>query len=169
MEMRTTSALRDVRRQRPNSCSDHLIVAPLSLRYGGNLGTLLRTCDAVGACPAVPRKPWIRDALAKDNTLRQPSCGQWVNEPLAWLAAQRIAGSGVVGVDLTDESIRLVELRPARRHTVVVLGHESDGIPPEATEVLDTAVEIPYWRQRGGLSTWPWPAHSTSSSSLGHV
>jgi tRNA (guanosine-2'-O-)-methyltransferase len=54
-----------------------------------------------------------------------------------------VRGTDVVGVELTDESIRLVELRPARRRTVVVLGHESDGIPPEATELLDTAVEIP--------------------------
>jgi tRNA G18 (ribose-2'-O)-methylase SpoU len=67
----------------------------------------------------------------------------WVNKPLGWLTAQRTAGSDVVGVELTDESIRLVELRPARRRTVVLLGHESDGIPPEATELLDLAVEIP--------------------------
>ena len=39
--------------------------------YGLNLGTLLRTCDAVGACLAVPRLPWVPDALARGNTLRQ--------------------------------------------------------------------------------------------------
>jgi tRNA (guanosine-2'-O-)-methyltransferase len=104
---------------------------------------MLRTCDAVGACLAVPRKPWIREALAKGNTLRQPSCVHWVNEPLAWLTTQRAADSDVIGVELTDESIRLIELRPARRRTIVVLGHESDGIPLEATALLDTAVEIP--------------------------
>ena len=53
------------------------------------------------------------------------------------------AGSDIVGVELTDESIRLADLPVARRRTVVVLGHESDGIPPEATELLDRAVEIP--------------------------
>jgi len=143
MWVRTRAELRGTRRRRPNSCLDHLIVAPLWPKYGVNLGTLLRTCDAVGACLAVPRTPWIRDALAKGNTLRQSSCVHWVNEPLAWLTAQRTAGSDIVGVELTDESIRLVELRPACRRTVVVLGHESDGIPLEATELLDRAVEIP--------------------------
>jgi tRNA (guanosine-2'-O-)-methyltransferase len=143
MWVRTRTELRGVRRRRSNSCLDHLIVAPLWPKYGVNLGVLLRTCDAVGACLAVPRKPWIREALAKGNTLRQPSCVHWVNEPLAWLAAQRATGSDLVGVELTDESIRLVELRPARRRTVVVLGHESDGVPIEATELLDMAVEIP--------------------------
>lgn len=31
----------------------------------------------------------------------------------------------------------------ARRPTVAVLGHERDGIPPEALDLLETAVEIP--------------------------
>jgi tRNA G18 (ribose-2'-O)-methylase SpoU len=143
MWVRTRTELRAGRRRRPNACLNHLIVAPLWPKYGVNLGTLLRTCDAVGACLAVPRKPWTRDALDKGNTLRQASCVHWVNKPLEWLAAQRRTGSDVVGVELADESIRLVELRPARRRTVVVLGHESDGIPIEATALLDTAVEIP--------------------------
>ena len=142
MWVRTRAELRDQRHRRPHSCWDHLIVAPLWPRYGVNLGTLLRTCDAVGACLAVPHRPWTREALAKGNTLRRPSCVHWVRDPLAWLAGQRRT-SDIVGVELTDESIRLVELPPARRRTVVVLGHESDGIPPDATALLDIAVEIP--------------------------
>jgi tRNA (guanosine-2'-O-)-methyltransferase len=142
MWVSTRTELRGKRHRRAHSCWDHLIVAPLWPKYGVNLGTLLRTCDAVGACLAVPHGPWIREALAKGNTLRQPSCVHWVNDPLPWLTAQR-RDSDVVGVELTDESIRLVELRPARRRTVVVLGNESDGIPEDATALLDTAVEIP--------------------------
>ena len=83
------------------------------------------------------------EALDRGNTLRTPSCVHWVNQPLGWLAAQRRAGTDVVGVELTDESIRLVELRPATGRTVVVLGHESDGIPVAATALLSRAVEIP--------------------------
>jgi tRNA (guanosine-2'-O-)-methyltransferase len=33
--------------------------------------------------------------------------------------------------------------RAGERRTVVVLGHEQVGIPPEAVELLDVAVEIP--------------------------
>lgn len=142
MWVRTRTELRGQRHRRAHPCWDHLIVAPLWPKYGVNLGTLLRTCDAVGACLAVPRRPWIGEALAKGNTLRRQSCVHSVKDPLAWLAAQRRT-SDVVGVELTDESIRLVELAPARRRTVMVLGNESDGIPPEATALLDTAVEIP--------------------------
>ncbi|WP_330253644.1 hypothetical protein OG874_03285 [Nocardia sp. NBC_00565] len=34
------------------------------------VASLLRTCDAVGACMAVPRRPWVPDALNHGNTLR---------------------------------------------------------------------------------------------------
>ena len=50
------------RRLRRHSCWDHLIAAPLWPMHGANLGTLLRTCDAVGACLAVPKLPWVPEA-----------------------------------------------------------------------------------------------------------
>lgn len=141
--VRPRKELRTVRRDRSHSCWDHLIAAPLWPKHGVNLGTLLRTCDAVGSCLAVPRRPWVPEALARGNTLRKPVCVHWVNDPLAWLEQQREHGSQIVGIELADESVRLGDLPAARRRTVAVLGHESDGIPPEAMELLDLAVEIP--------------------------
>jgi tRNA (guanosine-2'-O-)-methyltransferase len=112
--------------------------------HGANLGTLLRTCDAVGACLAVPRLPWVPDALARGNTLRRPACVHWTGRDVTgWLAGQRSAGTWIVGVELADEAVRLADLPAARRRTVAVLGHERSGIPPEATDLLDVAVEIP--------------------------
>jgi tRNA G18 (ribose-2'-O)-methylase SpoU len=80
VRVRTRKDLRGERRRRPPRCLDHLIAAPLWPMHGANLGTLLRTCDAVGACLAV---------------------------------------------------------------LVAVLGHEREGIPPEALDLLDAVVEIP--------------------------
>lgn len=48
-----------------------------------------------------------------------------------------------MGVELVDESIRLADLPVAQRRTVVVLGHETTGIPHDALAVLDLTVEIP--------------------------
>jgi tRNA (guanosine-2'-O-)-methyltransferase len=142
--VRSRQDLRQQRRRHAHSCWDHLIAAPLWPLHGVNLGTLLRTCDAVGACLAVPRLPWIAEALAKGNTLRRPACVHWVGRDAGgWLAAQRDAGSAIVGVELADEAIRLADLPAARRRTVAVLGHEQTGIPPEALDLLDVAVEIP--------------------------
>jgi tRNA (guanosine-2'-O-)-methyltransferase len=112
--------------------------------HGANLGTLLRTCDAVGACLAVPRLPWVPEALVRGNTLRRPACVHWTGpDACRWLADQRSAGWRFVGVELADEAVRLADLPAARERTIAVLGNERAGIPPEAIDLLDLAVEIP--------------------------
>ncbi len=120
-------------------------MAPLWPMHGANLGTLLRTCDAVGACLVVPRLPWVPEALARGNTLRRPACVHWVGRDGAvWLARQsEDADTTVLAVELADEAIRLGDLPAARGRTVVLLGHERDGVPPAALEYVDQAVEIP--------------------------
>lgn len=112
--------------------------------HGANLGTLLRTCDAVGACLAVPRLPWVPEALARGNTLPRPACVHWTGrDACRWLTEQRRAGAYVIGVELAEEAIRLADLPAARTRTIAVLGHEQAGIPPEAIDLLDAVVEIP--------------------------
>ncbi|KQS98723.1 TrmH family RNA methyltransferase [Cellulomonas sp. Leaf395] len=143
VRVRTAKDLRRERRRRPHSCWDHLIAAPLWPLHGVNLGTLLRTCDAVGACLAVPRLPWVPEALGRGNTLRHPACVHWTGNPTRWLEQQRARNSTILGVELAEESIRLGDLPAARQRTVMVLGHEQTGIPPEALDLLDLAVEIP--------------------------
>ncbi|MDQ0846636.1 MULTISPECIES: RNA methyltransferase [unclassified Streptomyces] len=140
---RAPDELRRSRRPRAHSCWDHLYAAPLWPLHGANLGTLARTCDAVGACITVPRFPWVPEALARGNTLRKPVCTHRTGDPLGWLARQRERGARIVGVELADEAVRLADLAPARRPTVMVLGHEQHGIPPEALDLLDECVEIP--------------------------
>jgi tRNA (guanosine-2'-O-)-methyltransferase len=143
IRVRSGKDLRAVRRPRAHSCWGHLVAAPLWPLHGANLGTLLRTCDAVGACLAVPPFRWVDEAVAKGNTLRQRSCVHRVADPIGWLERERAGGSRVVGVELAEEAVRLADLAPADRRTVMVLGHEATGIPPEALDLLDLAVEIP--------------------------
>jgi tRNA (guanosine-2'-O-)-methyltransferase len=144
IRVKTRQEISRQRRPRRHQCWDHLIAAPLWPLHGANLGTLLRTCDAVGACLAVPRLPWVPEALARGNTLRRPACVHWTGrDACRWLLLQRAAGAQIVGVELAEEAVRLADLPAARRRTVAVLGHEQTGIPPEAVELLDVAVEIP--------------------------
>ncbi|HET6914728.1 MAG TPA: TrmH family RNA methyltransferase [Acidimicrobiales bacterium] len=135
--------LRRQRRRRPAGCLDHLIAAPLWVAYEANLGTLLRTCDAVGACLAVPPTPHYRDALRRGDTLSRRPCVHWADKKLAWIRHQKEAGARVLGVELADDATQLLQLRPARQLTVVLLGHERSGIPDEAWDLLDEVVEIP--------------------------
>ena len=143
LRVRSRTEIRASRRRNGHRCWGHLIAAPLWPMHGANLGTLLRTCDAVGACLAVPDYPWVPAALARGNTLRRPVCVHRANNPLRWLAAERAAGARILGVELAEGAIRLADLPAAKHRTIAVLGHEQQGIPPEALDLLDGAVEIP--------------------------
>lgn len=149
---RTPAEIRARRRGRSHSCWGHLTAAPLWAQHGANLGTLLRTCDAVGACLAVPPHRWVNAALARGNTLRHRSCVHRTGDPLAWLARQRDAGSRIIAVELADEAVRLADLPVARVPTVALLGNEGFGIPPEAMALADHAVEIPMVGHGGSLN-----------------
>ncbi len=138
--------LRRRRRDRRHTCWDHLVVAPLWVAYQANLGTLLRTCDAVGACLAVPDTPHYREALAIGGTLRshRRPCIHWLlTGKDRWIADQRSAGWRIVAVELAEDATPLTLLEPARERTVVLLGHEREGIPEDLVEGADACVEIP--------------------------
>ncbi len=135
--------LRRERRPRRHQCWDHLIVAPLWVAYGENLGTLLRTCDAVGSCIAVRKGKSSRAALERGNTLRVQPCIHEPTDPEEWLRRERERGSWIVGVELADDAVRLADVEQAQRRTVVVLGHERFGLPDQAWDHLDEVIEIP--------------------------
>lgn len=87
-----------------HSCWDHLVVAALWVAYDANLGTPLRTCDAIGACLAVPRTKHYQDALGVGDTLRsrRPSI-HWVTPTKpGWVDAQHAAGKRIVAVGLAE-------------------------------------------------------------------
>jgi tRNA (guanosine-2'-O-)-methyltransferase len=136
--------LRRQRRIRQHSCWDHLIVAPLWVAYEANLGTLLRTCDAVGACMAVPDTSHYRTVLARGDTLVRRPHIHWLGRPkLSWIAQERDRGSVIVAVELAEGATPLTRLGPARDRTVILLGHERNGVPEEVWPSIDQVVEIP--------------------------
>lgn len=143
---RRNADLRRDRRRRQHGCWQHLIAAPLWVSYDANLGTLLRTCDAVGACIAVPQTPHYEQALEKGDTLglrRRPHV-HWVRPSKdSWLQSMRDDGWRIVAVELADDAVPLPRLEPTLDPTVVLLGHELAGVPDEWVEAADHCVTIP--------------------------
>ncbi len=141
----TPSDIRRRRRRTQHGCWGQLIVAPLWVAYQANLGTLQRTCDAVGACLAVPDTPHYRSALATGNTLgrHQPCVHRVRGGKNAWVERMRNQGWQVVAIELAEGAISLPRLQPARQPTVVLLGHEHNGVPADIVELADQCVEIP--------------------------
>ncbi len=131
------------------------MVAPLWVAYQANLGTLLRTCDAVGSCIAVPGTPHYREALATGDTLghRRRPCIHWLDTGKErWLERQRSEGWRIVAVELAEDATPLTLLEPARQRTIVLLGHEHNGIPDDLVETADACVEIPMVGQGASLN-----------------
>jgi tRNA G18 (ribose-2'-O)-methylase SpoU len=141
------------RRRQPHGCWDHLVIAPLWVAYEANLGTLLRTCDAVGACMAVPETPHYRQALARGDTLDRRPHLHWVKRSrVGWIRRERASGRRIVAVEIAHDATPLPLLQPARQSTIVLLGHERDGVPDEAWPLLDEVVEIPMVGQGASLN-----------------
>jgi tRNA (guanosine-2'-O-)-methyltransferase len=138
--------LQRTRRTRGHSCWGHLVIAPLWVAYQANLGTLLRTCDATGACIAVPDTPHYRQALTIGDSrgLSRRCCIHWVTTGKdRWIRLQRQAAWQILAVELANDAIALPRLAPATQPTVVLLGHETQGVPAEHVETADWCVEIP--------------------------
>jgi tRNA (guanosine-2'-O-)-methyltransferase len=124
----------------------HLVIAPLWVAYQANLGTLLRTCDATGACLAVPDTEHYRHALTIGDThnVARRCCIHWIDTGKdRWIRLQRCDGWRIVAVELAEGAIALPRLAPADRPTVILLGHETEGVPLEHVEAADVCVEIP--------------------------
>ena len=60
-----------------------------------------------------------------------------------WIEQQRADGWQIVAVELAEGAIALPRLEPARRRTVVLLGHEWHGVPEEQVDAADACIEIP--------------------------
>lgn len=132
------------REHRRHGCNDHLVIAPLWVAYQTNLGTLLRTCDAIGACMAVPATAHYRASLNRGDTLARRPHLHWIRGSRTnWIRRQQQAGKRIVVVELTDRSLPLSLLEPARESTVLLLGHEGLGVPDEVVALADEVVSIP--------------------------
>jgi len=125
-------------------CQQNVIIAPLWVAYQTNLGTLARTCDAVGACLAIPDTPHYRSCLTQGDTLGTfKPCIHWVEKDKeGWLQAMRAEGWHTVAVELDQHSIPVSALTPQRR-SIVLLGHEHKGVPKHIIADADMCVEIP--------------------------
>jgi tRNA (guanosine-2'-O-)-methyltransferase len=138
--------IRRSRRSRRHGCWGHLLVAPLWVAYQANLGTLLRTCDAVGACMALPDSDHYRQALSRGDTrnLRERNCIHWLDAGKdRWVRDRRAEGWRIVAVELADGAVALPRLQHASAPTIVLLGHELTGVPEEHVDQADMCVEIP--------------------------
>jgi TrmH family RNA methyltransferase len=119
-------------------------VALQAVRDPGNLGTIVRTADAAG-CGGVILvgdccDPYSVEAVraTMGSIFAVPISRVGVEEFVAWRVAWR---GSVVGTLLSATAdYRAVDYR---RPTLILMGNEQQGLPPELAAVCDVNVKIP--------------------------
>ena len=138
--LKTSTELRQHRLRTPTVRSP-ITAACLWPKNGENLGTLARTCDAIGASMVVPDTANATRALRRGNTIGlHNTIWAYVADPARWLTA---SNARIVAVELAHGATPLVDLEPATSETVLLVGHENTGVPEWALELCDGIVEIP--------------------------
>lgn len=118
----------------------------------GNLGTLVRTAEALGAIgvAALPGTvdPWNPKAVraAAGAAFRIPIAQPSVDEFAAWAHRGDIT---VYGAEAEGEAVDRVELR---RRSALVVGNEGAGLTPDARRVIDRYVSVPIRGQAESLN-----------------
>jgi tRNA G18 (ribose-2'-O)-methylase SpoU len=92
---------------------------------------------------ALPDSDHYRAALKKGDTLPARPCLHWVESKIGWIDRQQRGGARIIGVELDEDSMPLNQVRQARARSVVLLGHEHQGLPREVWPYLDQVIEIP--------------------------
>lgn len=92
---------------------------------------------------AVPETDHYRRALKRGDTLVVRPCLHWVRSKIDWIDLQQREGAQIIGVELDEDSITLCQVRQAMSRSIILLGHEHSGLPPEVWPFMDQVVEIP--------------------------
>ncbi|XP_015607513.1 probable methyltransferase TARBP1 isoform X2 [Cephus cinctus] len=133
--------------RKKNNSEDGIIVVASLVDRLPNLGGLARTCEIFGAkelviscCEhtqnrefqslSVSAEKWITVTEVKPHQLQ------------IYLTEKRDLGWELIGAEQTAKSISLPKMRFPKK-TVLVLGNEKDGIPPNLIPLLDVCVEVP--------------------------
>ncbi|KAJ7394068.1 Tar (HIV-1) RNA binding protein 1 [Desmophyllum pertusum] len=125
----------------------NLIVVASLIDKAPNLGGLCRTCEIFGAQTLVLSNTHvIEDVQFKSLSV---SAAKWMNieevrmyELKAYLASMRHEGYTLIGVEQTANSENLTRYQFPHK-SLLLLGHEKEGIPVELIQMLDVCVEIP--------------------------
>ena len=120
------------------------LVALYAPQDPGNLGTILRSCDATGSAGVIlvgaAVDPWHPAALraAMGATFGLPLAQCDIPSFIEWAARHRLP---VVGT--SDQAATDYATHPFARSFVLLMGSERQGLPPALQEIAATMVRIP--------------------------
>ena len=93
----------------------------------------------------------LRNGTRSGDTLPRRPHIHWLHgSKSGWIEREREIGARIVAVELADDAVPLGALDAARVRTVLLLGHEHNGVPDEVWPLLDPSclhTHGRHWRQ----------------------
>ena len=124
------------------------IVAVLdSIRSALNVGSVFRTADAFaiekivicGISATPPNREITKTAIGATESVTW----EYVKDIKDAVMKLKMEGYSIIGVEQTDQSLMLNQLRPTDEKIAVIFGNEVDGVSDEILNDLDYCIEIP--------------------------
>ena len=131
----------------PQSGPDACWIALETIRSPGNLGTILRTCEAVGAAGLILLRPRGAVIDPHDPDVVRASLGAVLSRRLVRATPSELRGwarrSDCVVVGATPKGSHDYRAVSYRRPVVLMLGDERKGLSPRQQALCDVTVRIP--------------------------
>ncbi|KFM82996.1 putative methyltransferase TARBP1, partial [Stegodyphus mimosarum] len=133
--------------ERKQKTSGDLIVVASLIDRIPNLGGLCRTCEVFGVSEFVMGcRKYTEDKQFQNLAV---SSDKWVSikevKPYhlkEYLISLKEKGYSLIGAEQADDSYKLTNYKFPRK-SVLLLGHEKEGLPVDFIQLLDDCVEIP--------------------------
>ncbi|XP_055954093.1 probable methyltransferase TARBP1 isoform X2 [Argiope bruennichi] len=126
---------------------DGLIVVASLIDRVPNLGGLCRTCEVfgvkefvIGSLRYIEDKQFQNLAVSADKWVSIKEVKTYMLKE--YLMSMKEEGYTLVGAEQTEDSCNLKEYQFPKK-SILLLGHEKEGLPVELIQLLDTCVEIP--------------------------
>ena len=135
---------------------DPIIVLLDDVRSLNNIGSIFRTCDAMGV-----KKMYLCGITGQPphREIRKTAIGasksvDWEYEKNASeiLIKYRELGYEIIAVEQTSNSISLENYQVKKKHTLLVFGNEINGVSQKLIDLCDLSLEIPQWGTKHSIN-----------------
>jgi tRNA G18 (ribose-2'-O)-methylase SpoU len=135
----------------------HPIVVVLeNIRSVYNVGSILRTCDAMlvehvwltGYTPRPDHRGIRKTALGSERTVAWSAS----EDTRSVLDALRRDGYTIAALEITDSPTHVSDVPPSAFPLAIVVGNEVDGVEPDTLKEVDLALEIPQYGSKQSLN-----------------
>ena len=135
---------------------DPIIVLLDDVRSFNNIGSVFRTCDAMGIkkiylC-GITGQPPHREIRKTAIGASESVDWEYENNASKILAKYRDLGYEIIAVEQTTSSVSLENYQLSNKNILLVFGNEINGVSQKLVDLCDLSLEIPQWGTKHSIN-----------------